>query len=43
MNFAKWGFEIFGLCDFNDLCVAKMTQSQPWRDEAPDNLLNSMA
>jgi hypothetical protein len=29
--------------DFNELRVAKMTQSQPWRDEAPDNLLNCIA
>jgi hypothetical protein len=29
--------------DFNELRVAKMAQSQPWRDEAPDDLLNCIA
>ena len=29
--------------DSNELRVAKMAQSQPWREEAPDNLLNCIA
>jgi hypothetical protein len=29
--------------DFNELRVAKMAQSQPWRDEAPGDLLNCIA
>jgi hypothetical protein len=36
-------FRFPAIFDFNELRVAKIAQSKPWRDKAPDNLLNCIA